>query len=82
MGNEFLPEGDIYAGATVEGDFADHGDETTAFSPKVRLPIYVMGWIDYTDESGIPRRTVFCRKYHFDERRFVPVKNPDYERED
>ena len=44
--------------------------------------IYVMGWVEYSDDMNIMRRTAFCRKYDFIRRRFYPVDDPDYEHEE
>ncbi|MHB8484941.1 MAG: hypothetical protein ACYDCM_04290 [Candidatus Acidiferrales bacterium] len=44
--------------------------------------LYVMGWIEYTDDLKIRRRTAFCRRYDFGFMRFVPVGNRDYEHSD
>ena len=42
--------------------------------------LYVMGWVEYTDERKVKRRTAFCRKYDADRRRFFAVENDlDYE---
>ena len=42
--------------------------------------LYVMGWIEYSDEVPVTRRMAFCRVFSVsDGRRFVPVQNPDYE---
>jgi hypothetical protein len=40
---------------------------------------YVLGWIGYTDNLDIYRRTAFCRVYEPAIDRFVPVDDPDYE---
>lgn len=46
------------------------------------LVFYVMGWLGYTDDLGIYRIVNFCRQYDRSLDRLVPVKDPDYERED
>ena len=43
--------------------------------------LYVMGWIEFSDDARIIRRTRFCREYNFVARRFLPVADPDYEYE-
>jgi hypothetical protein len=50
------------------------------FSPS--WTVYVMGWIEYSDDLGFGRRTAFCRKFDPTVNRFVPVKDPDYEHEE
>ena len=44
--------------------------------------LYVMGWVTYEDRRGVPRKTMFCRKYDAAKQRFFPVDDPDYEREE
>lgn len=46
--------------------------------------LYVMGYIEYVDDIGTPRRTTFCRQYRegLPEGRFVTVDDPDYEYEE
>jgi len=51
----------------------DH-EETTAVKD-----LYVLGWVDYTDDAGNLRHTSFCRMYL--RGRFVPINDPDYEDE-
>lgn len=46
------------------------------------LFIYVLGFVAYTDELGIMRRTAFCRKYNYGRGRFFATKDPDYEHEE
>jgi hypothetical protein len=83
MGNEFIEEGVLAPGASKEADFVDsEGGETAAYGMLAPLYIYVMGWISYVDANKTPRRTVFCRRYNKGLKRFVPVENPDYERDD
>jgi hypothetical protein len=42
--------------------------------------LYVMGWVEYRDDLGFVRRTVFCRRYDVGRgRRFFAVDDPDYE---
>ena len=47
------------------------------FSPSWTL--YIMGWIEYSDDLGFGRRTAFCRQFDPKVNRFVPVTDPDYE---
>ena len=55
------------------------------------MPLYVMGYVEYIDDIGTPRRTTFCRQYRWPEgeihelgreRRFFPVDDSDYENEE
>jgi len=60
------------------------GDDIRTSAAGWRL--YVMGWIQYTDDLNNQRRTAFCREYrsvHTGTRgRFFPVADPDYEHEE
>jgi hypothetical protein len=44
--------------------------------------VYVMGYVEYVDDIGTPRRTGFCRRYRKSKDRFFAVDDPDYEYED
>lgn len=44
--------------------------------------IYVLGNVAYQDDSGVIRRTAFCRKYDHARGRFFAVDDPDYEHEE
>jgi len=48
------------------------------YSPSWR--VYIMGWIEYSDDLGIGRRTAFCRRFDPTTNRFMPVDDPDYEK--
>jgi hypothetical protein len=41
--------------------------------------LYVIGWIDYSDDLGISRRMAFCRRYHPSKDRFLPKRDAYYE---
>lgn len=41
-----------------------------------------LGYVEYTDQTGMARRTAFLREYDFGSRRFVPVQHHDYEYQD
>jgi len=60
------------------------GEGIRTFAAGWRL--YVMGWIEYTDDSNNQRRTTFCREYrqisNSPKSRFFPVDDPDYEHEE
>jgi len=43
---------------------------------------YVLGYVKYMDESGLPHETAFCRRFERSRGIFVPVNNPDYEYEE
>jgi hypothetical protein len=59
------------------------GDDIRTFAVGWRL--YVMGWINYSDDLNNLRRTAFCREYRqipgSSGGRFFPVDDPDYEHE-
>ena len=45
--------------------------------------LWVLGWLEYSDDLGNPRRTAFCRDWSISTERFCPVKDdPDYENAD
>lgn len=49
------------------------------------LRLFVMGWIEYSDDIGVIRRTAFCREFRagpFDDGRFHAINDPDYEHEE
>ncbi len=43
-----------------------------------KTPVYLIGWVAYTDTSGGHRRTMFCRQFNYKTGRFKPVNDPDY----
>jgi hypothetical protein len=43
--------------------------------------LFVMGFVEYSDDTGTPRRTAFCREFS-PEQRFIKVENEDYENEE
>jgi hypothetical protein len=47
-----------------------------------RRMIYVLGFLAYSDQLGIKRRTAFCRKYDHMRGRFFAVDDRDYEHEE
>lgn len=49
---------------------------------ETRGNIYVIGWIDYTDDTGIVHRKGFARRYYRDTKRFERVNDQDYEYDD
>ena len=75
---------DIPAGAVATGSFKS----TEPIPPDgYGIPgtaTFVMGWIDYVDESQTTRRTAFCRAHRSgaEGQRFYPVESSDYEYED
>ena len=71
----------LLPGESLAGKFQSN-DFLTQEASRVRegnWPLYVMGWIEYADDAGTQRRTVFCRKYDGSERRFLAETDPDYE---
>jgi hypothetical protein len=89
-GNDFLPKAKLDPGESLPGMFQSEmplGDEAAdiqSLTPGSHL--YVLGWIEYTDDRKIGRRTAFCRLYRAgkDQQypRFFPVEDPDYEHEE
>lgn len=49
---------------------------------KDAVNLYIIGWIQYLDESERLRRMGFCRKYDFRSQRFQREQDEDYEYED
>jgi hypothetical protein len=41
--------------------------------------LFVVGWIEYSDESRHVRKMGFCRKYDFSTKTFIREPHPDYE---
>lgn len=78
----------ISAGESARGRFESHAAFDSAMmlgnKSMISADIYVMGWIEYTDDISIRRRTAFCRRYEVrdESRRFYPVSDPDYEHEE
>jgi len=89
-GNGAVPFVRLIPGQSVPTQFRsdepmiEHG--RTIGSQVIRaLRLFVMGWIEYRDDVGVLRRTAFCREFTrgpWDEGRFSPVDNPDYEHEE
>jgi hypothetical protein len=50
--------------------------------PQGRWHLYVMGEARYSDSTKIVRYLGFCRELMFDEGRFKPVEDPEYEYEE
>jgi hypothetical protein len=87
----YLPEASLAPGKSIEPAFqsdatlpANVGTISTGVIGQLHL--YVMGSIEYDDESCIRRRTNFCREYRRlnwqIDGRFYPVDDPDYEHEE
>ncbi|MGA2136897.1 MAG: hypothetical protein ABSH50_31795 [Bryobacteraceae bacterium] len=55
------------------------GGQSLSIPETDQIGLYVLGFVDYTDELGLSRRTAFCRWYVEATDRFVPVNDPDYE---
>jgi hypothetical protein len=74
--------GTLNPGKSAPGTFQSDdflGDEIDPIREGL-WPLYVMGWVEYTDERRVKRRTAFCRKYDANRRRFFAVEDdPDYE---
>jgi hypothetical protein len=43
------------------------------------LALYVVGWVDYTDELGITRRSAFCRRYEGKSDRMILAPDQEHE---
>ena len=71
-----IPNIQLKPGEFTFGIFVRRTDQEE--TPSVK-DLYVLGWVDYTDDAGNLRRTSFCRM--FVRGRFVPVNDPDYEDE-
>ncbi|MDA8089185.1 MAG: hypothetical protein M0Z61_03020 [Nitrospiraceae bacterium] len=44
--------------------------------------LYVMGWVEYVDDIGTPRRTLFCRYWNPAMEKFIREDDSDYESEE
>jgi hypothetical protein len=85
-----MPPIKLEAGQSAPINFASRqvmgaeGSHIRTFAGKWRL--YVLGWIEYTDDLNNPRRTAFCREYRqipgSPGGRFFPIDDPDYEHEE
>lgn len=84
--NNFLRTPILRSGESIEGRF--HSSEMMADDVEdycmsnYKKHLWVMGWIEYTDDLGSKRRCVFCREWHGESQNFVPVGNIDYEHEE
>ncbi|MGO8855144.1 MAG: hypothetical protein ACLQO1_05465 [Steroidobacteraceae bacterium] len=90
-GNEAVPDDTIIeAGSSNRGKFGSKApwgfDGIPGGEGPDGIRVFVLGWIEYIDESTMPirRRTAFCRE--FQQRngsaRFYSVPDPDYEYEE
>jgi hypothetical protein len=75
--------GRLAPGVSIPGTFVSEnvlgvGEPTNILQGSGRA-LYVMGWIDYSDDLKVARRTSFCRRYDPSRQRFVAVDDPDYE---
>lgn len=81
--------GELEAGGRATGIFTSTEvldiNHLQIVNPRAGSPIfpefvlYIMGWIEYSDDLGFVRRLAFCRRFDPGERRFVTMDNPDYE---
>ena len=44
--------------------------------------LWVMGWVDYMDNSNVRHRTAFCRRYNLSNGRINQAEDYDYEHEE
>jgi hypothetical protein len=47
-----------------------------------RTGLYIMGELVYSDDLGLTRTKRFCRKFDWEQERFLPIADPDYETDD
>jgi hypothetical protein len=47
-----------------------------------RVNLYIMGWVEYSDDLGFVRRTAFCRQLNPQTLRLFKIDDPDYEHEE
>jgi hypothetical protein len=81
-----LEPGQSTLGLFMSEDALDQRANTIGTNIIHALHLFVMGWIEYTDDRQIKRRTSFCREFEkrtsFAEGRFYAVIDPDYEHEE
>jgi hypothetical protein len=81
-----LEPGQSTLGLFMSEDALDQRANTIGTNVIHALHLFVMGWIEYTDDRQIKRRTSFCREFEkrggFAEGRFYAVNDPDYEHEE
>jgi len=55
-----------------------------AAHPTAGWQLYIMGFICYSDDNKVARRTTFCRLYNIREQRFkrLAEDDPDYDYEE
>jgi hypothetical protein len=85
-GNEFLGHPILVPGAPATGKFQSEkpmGQEANNVALcNGNWHLWVMGWIEYSDENGFVRHTRFCRLWRTPEDRFFPIHDHDYDYED
>jgi hypothetical protein len=85
-GNNPLQPQVIEAGSSRVGLFMSKDTYTIDGTPggPDGVNIFVLGWIEYTDDLSVKRRTAFCRQFlnRDGSARFYPVNDPDYEFEE
>jgi hypothetical protein len=74
-----IPAGGSYPG--IFQPFTLTEDEVDRISQNLSF-LYLMGWIEYEDNSKIIRRMAFCRQYDPERHRFVRVNDGDYDYEE
>jgi hypothetical protein len=91
-GNEFLPETNAAELRSLAGgenalciiranDFRNRPDLGIYGGPAPSGEFEFRGWVEYSDDNGIDRRTGFWRIYSAETRRFRAKNDPDYEYE-
>ena len=76
----------IESGASVPLPFSSESEISTQQSDDIQSGgnhlAYVLGWIEYSDDRSVARRTAFCRLYDFETGRFSVIDDADYEHEE
>lgn len=88
--NNPIAPGKLESGQAVTGPFNSQkaiGEGAKTIATKVirATRLFIMGWVEYSDDLGMVRRTAFCREFKrgpWNHGRFRRVKNKDYEQED
>lgn len=84
--NEFLQASLLAPGQAAFADFRSDGplgkERHSIVICNNNWRLWIMGYIDYVDSSGVKRRTSFCRRWSCPDERFVREENEDYESEE
>jgi hypothetical protein len=77
-GNIELPPG-FYGTRSFASGFDANDFRTFRTIREKRTGLYMMGELVYSDDLGLLRTKRFCRKFDWEQERFLPVTDPDYE---